>query len=284
MDELFIDVDGVGYSINDIKKALHLVGADDCKAVFVHSDIMFGKPRKGFKRKEYLRNLYNILNEFRIQIIVPTFTFSFCNHDDFDVNESRTSMGAFNEYVRKQDGRYRTLDPILSVSVPEHMKSKFEVVGENSLGADSGLDHLHHLDGVKFLFLGADVGDCFTYVHYVEKMMDVPYRFDMYFEGNITDYEGHIFKRKQAIHTQCKGVILPDKYDYFENKMKDIGILKSVRVGDKYISCVSEKDAYKAIQDSILEDPFYYLKQPYDENNLIHEYTYDYTKGRITHC
>ena len=87
-------------------------------------------------------------------------------------------MGALSEYIRKQDGRYRTLDPLLSLSVPEKMKDKFSSVSDHSLGKGSGLDILHSLNSVKFLFLGAKQGECFTYVHYVEKMLEVPYRYD----------------------------------------------------------------------------------------------------------
>ena len=76
-------------------------------------------------------------------------------------------MGAFNEFIRKKEGRYRTLDPLLSLSVPDCLKGVFSAVGDHSLGEGSGLDLLHHMDGVKFLFFGARLGNCFTYVHYV---------------------------------------------------------------------------------------------------------------------
>ena len=80
----------------------------------------------------------------------------------------------------------------------------FNHVSNHSLGIGSALDILHHMDDVKFLFFGAEMAECFTYVHYVEKMMDVPYRFDMPFEGNVIYPDGHVEKRKQIIHTQKK--------------------------------------------------------------------------------
>ncbi len=94
-------------------------------------------------------------------------------------------------------------------------------MSNHSLGEGSALDILHHMDSVKFLFFGAEMADCFTYVHYVEKIMEVPYRFDMPFEGNIIYPDGIKLHRKQYIHTQCTGVKLPSKYDYFEKEMKE---------------------------------------------------------------
>ena len=133
-------------------------------------------------------------------------------------------MGALNEFIRKKEGRYRTMDPLLSLSVPIEWKDYFQgYEGHHSLGAGGGLDAVHHMAGVKFLFLGAEMGDCFTYVHYVEKMLDVPYRFDMQFLGNVIDETGNQMERIQYIHTQCSGITLPPKYDYFEQELAEEG-------------------------------------------------------------
>ncbi len=285
MDGLFSDSNGKIYSAQDVYNSLRDIGAGDCGSLFIHSDVMFGSPLPGFKRREYLSTLYQVVERLGVkQIIVPTFTYSFCNNEDYDVLNSKTSMGAFNEYVRKLDGRYRTIDPLLSVSVPSALKRKFENISNHSLGVDSGLDRLHHLDGVKFLFLGAEMADCFTYVHYVEKMMDVPYRFDMAFEGDIVDYDNKRSRRRQVIHTQCGGVKLPPKYDYFENSMVEKGMLKKKRLGNKYVACISECDAYREIANNIKNNINYYLEEPFAAGDLTHIYTYDRTKGRITHC
>jgi aminoglycoside 3-N-acetyltransferase len=285
MNGLFYDSDNRLFSAEEIKKALLNVGASDCETLFIHSDVMFGRPAEGFKRREYLGTLYGLVSGLEIKnIIVPTFTYSFCNNEDYDVSGSKTSMGAFNEYVRKLDGRFRTDDPLLSVSVPMELKDKFEIVSNESLGVNSALDIIHGMDNVKFLFLGAEMAECFTYVHYVEKMMNVPYRFDMPFEGNVIYPDGTVKRRTQIIYTQCTGVKLPPKYDYFEDFMFEKGYLKKVRVGDKYIGCLSETDAYREISDSIKRDEFYYCAEPYSAADLVNEYTYTTDAGRITHC
>ena len=285
MTELFFDTKGTAFSVEDLHESLLQVGAADCETLFIHSDIMFGTPAKGFRRTELLEALYQAVVSLNVpNVIIPAFTYSFCNHEDYDVLNSKTSMGSFNEYYRKKENRYRTHDPLLSLSVPEKLRPLFESVVEHSLGVGSGLDIVHHMKDVKFLFLGADVGNCFTYVHYVEKILDVPYRFDMPFEGKIIDENGNVSQKTQYIHTQCAGVQLPECYDYFEKDLLTKGKLQQCQYGDKFISCISEKDAYEEIVRNIEKNKFYYLAKPYRKEDLIHQYTYDWTKSRITHC
>lgn len=284
MDTLFIDNDGREYGAEDVAQILRGVGAHDCDNLFIHSDIIFGKTPAGFNRREYLGILFDVLNSLGVKnIIVPTFTYSFCNNEIFDVNKSKTSMGALNEYIRKQEGRYRSLDPLLSISVPMALKDKFSSVSNHSLGKGSGLDVVHHLGGVKFLFLGVPMGVCFTYLHYIEKMLDVPYRFDLPFDGELIDYDGNQIKKTQYIHTACYGVKPKDFY-HFEDYLEGIGKMKKERIGDKYVECVTEEDAYEEIVNMIHKDINYFLEQPFTEADLEHKYTKGLDGEKITHC
>lgn len=284
MSSLFIDSQQREYAADDVYNALRAVGAHDCDTLFMHSDIMFGKLAAGVKRNDLLAELYSVLNELGVKnLIVPTFTYSFCNHEVYDVKNSRTSMGALNEFIRRQDGRKRTLDPLLSLSVPEDISTLFNTSGQHSLGQGSGLDVLHNMDGVKFLFFGARMGNCFTYVHYVEKMLDVRYRFDLPFDGTIVDEAGRSFDTTQYIHTACYGVKPADFY-YFEDELETAGLLKKVPFADKSIACITEKDAYREIKARIENDINYFLEQPFTDEDLIHKYTKGLDGERITHC
>ncbi len=284
MQTLFIDKNGKHYTAEDVYFALKEIKAHECETLFIHSDVMFGSTTAGFNRKVYLNTLYEVIRSLNVKnIIVPTFTYSFCNNEIYDVNKSRTSMGAFNEYVRKQAGRYRTMDPLLSLSVPNDLKYNFEKCSNHSLGQGSGLDVIHHMSDVKFLFFGARLGECFTYVHYVEKMLNVPYRFDMHFSGKIISENGQEQECKQSIHTACYGV-KPAEYYYFEDYLEKEGYLKKTILGDKLIACISEKDAYREIKSMIEENIHYFLEKPFEEKDLVHRYTMGLHGEKITHC
>lgn len=284
MNTLFVDQEGKQYGIEEVYSVLKNIGVQDCEALFIHSDIMFGSIVEGFNRKEYLDALYEVFEALKIKyLIVPTFTYSFCNHEDYNVKKSRTSMGAFNEYLRKKDGRYRTLDPLLSLSVPLELKDRFLKLSEHSLGINSGLDIVHQMDGVKFLFLGARLGNCFTYVHYVEKMLDIPYRFDMPFTGKVIDELGSEMQVTQYMHTACYGV-KPAEFYYFEDYLEESGFLKKQRLGDKSVACISEKDAYREIVHMIQNNINYFLEVPFKKDDLVHKYTKGINGERVTHC
>ncbi len=285
MTILFLDRNKKAYDAEDVRKVLYQVGAHDCETLFVHSDILFGTAPSNFNRREYLSILYEVICGLDVKnVIVPTFTYSFCNHEDYNVSSSKTSMGAFSEYVRKKEGRYRTLDPLLSLSVPAELKAKFEKVSNHSLGEGSGLDILHQMDGVKFLFFGAKQGECFTFVHYVEKMLDVPYRFDMPFRGGVIDYNGNRTEKIQYIHTHCKGIKIPPNYNYFEDELIEKKLVRKEQLADSYVSCLGEKDAYEQIVEKIRKEPFYFVESPYTEQDLIHEYGFGLNGERVTHC
>lgn len=282
---LFYDKDRKAYDAEAVRETLRDVGADDCETLFIHSDVAFGSVPADFNRKEYLQILSDVVFDLGAKyVIVPTFTYSFCNNEDYDVRKSKTSMGAFNEYVRKLPERYRTLDPLLSMSVPEKLMGQFSHLCNHSLGVGSGMDVLHGMDGVKFLFFGARQGECFTYLHYVEKMLNVPYRYDQPFKGVVVDYDGNRHEKEQTIHTHCYGVKIPQSYDYFEAELINKGLVRKYRLGDSYVSCLNEKDAYREICEKIKSDPCYFVEGTYKDEDLVHKYGFGQNGERVTHC
>lgn len=284
MTTMFIDNSGNKYDENDIYVALKKIEADKCETLFIHSETMLGNLPADFNRKIYLSKLFSAIHRLGVKyLIVPTFTYSFCNDEVYDVKRSKTTMGALNEYIRKLPNRYRTMDPLCSLSVPVELRDKFEFISEHSLGQNSGLDIVHHMENVKFLFFGLGMQNCFTYVHYVEKMRDVPYRYDMPFEGEIIDEYGNRIMKKQYIHTACYGV-KPAEFPYFEEYLLKKGLLKKMQLGDAVFSCIDERDAYREINAVLDSDINYFLEQPFTEKDLVHKYTYNKLNGRITHC
>lgn len=281
---LFTDSTGQIWSQKDVLERLRAVGADDCEILFVHTDILFGRPNRALGRSGYLQGLYQVFLELGVPTLVfPSFSYSFANHEDYDVRQSRTSMGALIEYIRKQPGVCRSLDPLLSLLVigaREDLAAGLPV--GHSFGPDSGFDRLHRAGGVKFLFFGAEFEEYFTYIHYIEKVLNVPYRFDMSFTGTITDYDGKSFQHTQAIHTQCGGVTLKN-FGPLKQKLAEEGVLKLARLGDRELACISEEDIFQSISEAIRSDPFSFV-EPYTQDDLTHIYTFGRNGERVTHC
>lgn len=281
---IFVDSKGKKYTYNNILETLKRIGADEADMLFIHTDIMFGRPNPQLGRRGYLRELYNVLMGLGVKTLVfPSFSYSFCNGENYDVRNSRTSMGALIEYIRKQPGAYRSLDPILSmVAVGKGVDFLKYDIGHNALGKGSGFDLLHNEKNVKFLFFGADFSECFTYIHHIEKVLDVPYRYDQYFSGSITDYNGHSFTHEHSIHTACGGVKLKN-FHALKKSLEKEGYLQVSPLGDLEIACISEKNVYKEVTRKIKENPFSFV-YPYKNKDLTHNYTFGKDGERVTHC
>lgn len=281
---LFKDTDGRLWTRGDVLEGLRAAGAEDCEILFVHTDLMFGRPERQLGRKGYLRALYETLLDLNVPtLVLPAFSYSFPNHEPFDVRRSRTSMGALNEYIRTQPGACRSLDPLLSLLVVG--KRTDLAVGRptgHSFGPDSGFDRLHRAGGVKFLFFGAEFAEHFTYIHYIEKVLEVPYRFDMPFTGTVVGHDGTAFRHTQAIHTQCGGVTLKSTA-FLKEELAASGLLSVGRLGDGELACVAERDIFRVVTERIGRDPFA-LVEPYSQSDLTHEYTFGRNGERVTHC
>lgn len=283
--EMYQSAGGSWVTAGEIRDKLLEVGAADCDTLFVQTEIMFGIPSRKLKRKELLGLLSDILLSLGVKsLILATFTYSFANHEPYDVKESKTSMGALLEYMRKlPEVSYRTEDPLLSFTVIGEGKEQFYDLEHRSLGPGSAFDRLHNQKNVKFLMFGGEFGESFTYVHHVEKMLEVPYRYDQSFTGEIIDADGNTRTETWSIHTACGGIEPRCFYD-LEEELVAAGIMKRARLGDGKLSCVPEAEVYQAITDKIRENPTFFLVRPYTEEDLVHEYKYGKNGERVTHC
>lgn len=283
--DLFQGHDGQWVSANELTDTLYGIGAADCELLVVQTGTEFGMPHPSLKRKDYLARLYEVLRELHVPTLaIPVFSFSFCNHEDYDVQNSKTYLSALSEYVRKRPEAKRSMDPLLSMVAIGEKQNIFDGdLGKNSLGESSAFDRIHHTEHVKFLCYGSDFSKYFTYVHYVEKMLQVPYRFDMEFRGKIIDEQGNATESTHYIHTACGGVV-PSPFPYLRDTMVKEGTMEAEKIGDTELICVSEENIYREIVKQLESNIYYFLARPFTQEDLIHEYQYGKNGERVTHC
>lgn len=274
---LFYNLDDHGGKVwitnQDLLSTLRHVGADQGELLFIHTDTAsFGTPNPKLRRREFLQEIYKVLLDLGVKTLVfPTFTFSFANNEDFDVNNSTAKyMGALNEYVRKLPDSVRSLDPLMSVVAVGERAKQFYRIGKRCMGEGGIFAQLHHLPNVKFLFLGANPTMCFTYAHYVEALYPVPYRFEKWYTGRITDREGRTYEESYSVFAACKG-ITPAAMLPFKRHMVKNGWLETEPVGSSSLTCFWERDAYKAMWDALDENIHGFLARPFTDEDLVHE-------------
>jgi aminoglycoside 3-N-acetyltransferase len=260
---LFRRTDGTWLTDSELLDALVAVGASDCELLYVHSGMLFGVPNPDLSRREILQALFRVLRSTNVPtIVMPTFTFSFCNGTPFDREHSKSLMGALNEFVRTNGSAARSDDPLMSVVVTGPDCSLIEDLPPASLGAGSTFHRIHERGSrARFLFLGVNPASCFTYTHFVEKQLQVPYRYDRTFTGSVIR-DGVETVEQWILFVRYAGVE-PARSNRFVDFMRAQGALRVAPAGNSIVSSIGESDAYALMVDRIQHDIDYFLEMPH---------------------
>lgn len=265
--KLFRASDGTWITSATLSRAIKETGAVDCDILYIHSGLNLGVPNPELDRHTILESLFEVIMSLGVPTIcMPTFTFSFCNGNAYNVQTSSSRMGALNEFVRRLPNAHRSIDPLMSSVVIGRDTDLVNNLGKASIGRDSTFDKLHQRgSGVKFLFIGATVPECFTYTHYVEECVNVPYRYNREFAGSITDLD-RTWADTYRLFVRYKGVE-PASDGFLENELIRTGALRVRSCGDSKVSCVGEPQAYALIVNHIEHNLECYLQaDPRDRN------------------
>lgn len=253
----------------DLLRCLESVGAADCRLLYVHSEMSFGKPNPELGKTGLLQAVLDTLLELGVPTLcVPTFTFSFCNGVPYDVTQSRSKMGVLNEYIRRLPQAERSIDPLMSAAVLGEDHSVVRDLGHHSIGSGCTFDKIHASGNARFLFLGVGAAKCFTYTHYVEERERVPYRYDREFKGTIIDGNGPR-EDSYTLYVRYNGVV-PESSTKFEDFLVESGRMKKLACGDNFVSSIAEPVAYDTLADKIREDPSYFLGAPLPDRKDTH--------------
>ncbi len=266
-ENLFKTGEGRWATVSDLSAALRSVGAHDCQMLYMHTGFSLGAPNPDLRRTELLEAIYETIRALGVPTLcVPTFTFSFCNGEDYDVTESKSRMGALNEFIRRRPEAVRSVDPLLSVAVVGEDLGLVENLGHESIGANSTFDKLSRRHGVKFLFLGVPPGDCFTYMHHLEWRDKVPYRYNRDFRGRITA-GGRTYEDTYTLFVRYNGVTPNAASHVYARTLEERGILRSAAFGDSCIRCFPEPEASAVCMELLRKEPNFFIERPFSPRN-----------------
>ena len=261
MDEvkLFLPKDGRWVTNKSLTEKLLSLGADQCDTLYIHTALSFGQPNPELRKSALLGELLNVIKGLGVRTVcMPTFTFSFCNGLDYNPATSASRMGVLNEFFRKQEGVIRSADPLMSVALLGEDRDLVEGIGHVSCGENSTFDKLRHRDGVKFLFLGPKIGDCLTYMHYLEWLYGVDYRYNRIFRGKVTVGE-RTTEEEYALFVRYNGVIANAASYEYEQRMYRNGTAFTVDCGDGTLSIVDEKNAAAEYRRCLDENSYFFV-------------------------
>lgn len=246
------------YTREDVYNALQEIGLKKGDTVFSHSNIGYlGIPQGG----RDIDNAFNtILNAFfdvigsEGTLIVPTYTYSFPQNKIFNPDETPSDCGIFTEKLRQHKDAYRSEDPCVSVAAIGKRAIELTTdAPQNTYGPNSFFHRLHKAQAI-ICNINFDAGS--NFVHYVERVLHVPYRFDKTFTG-ILQKNGKIIKTSSTLWVRY---LVPGTHPQFEkyNKLAvEKNLFKISKVGRGMFGAISTNDSFDLVKETLDYRPWF---------------------------
>jgi aminoglycoside 3-N-acetyltransferase len=252
------------YLQKDIKNALKEVGINKGDSVFVHSNIgFFGTLEGAVKNDDYVNSFkeaFLSILEDSGTLIVPTFSYSFCRGNDFNPDETPSVCGVFSEAIRKDFNAIRSWDANFSIAAIGNLNKYYTKDSpEYSFGSNSFWDRFYKKDG-KFCNLNFDAAS--TFIHYVERELKVPYRWDKPFQGHLI-LKGQPPEKRIFYHFVYDLEKVGDKpmMERFAQEAEKRGLIRKTNLGRGQVTSITAKDTFDLIRDKIAEQPRFLLNK-----------------------
>ncbi len=161
-------------------------------------------------------------------IWIPAFNYQFPGTGVFDLANSRSELGPFDEFMRTSWAKERSPDPVFSFSslMPIRLKEEpgTELVAFSRQTAFSTL--VEEKGGV--LFYGAGLSAA-TMIHHVEYLAGGPlYRYDKTFRGYLVDMDGTRLEITYIYHVRPHLMSLDYDWPGIRGDLLDEGIIRTV--------------------------------------------------------
>ncbi len=177
-------VNGKVLTTQELYDSLEEVGVKKGDVICVHSHLMaFGKPL--LKRQDFMNLIIDTLNDVIGEngtLIMPTFTYSFCNKENYDMQKSPSTVGILTEYYRKYPNIERTWHPIFSFAIGGNRQKEYLDIGPDAFSLDSVYGKMIRDNG-KLIMLGGNYG--YTFYYLAEEHVNVRHRYFKNFSGEI---------------------------------------------------------------------------------------------------
>ncbi len=190
------------YNLDNFRDALNQCGIAKGDVVNVSSDVseilLSARKHLGLKSKsEYVIYLEDMIEILKNQIsregtlLFPVYNTDFCHGTAFDYRNTPGVTGALaNQVLFSHPEFLRTKSPTHSFMVwGKDARLLYETDNQESTGPDSPYHYMHTHNG-KLLLINTPLKRGFTFMHYVEQSVDVPYRYHKYFLGRYIDGNG----------------------------------------------------------------------------------------------
>ena len=131
-------------------------------------------------------------------IIIPTFTYSHCHNEVYDVVKTGSTIGAFTNFFIENYPCYRNLEPNFSMAALGGDAEKIINRDTDFVFGKQGIYQKIEDANVKFLLVGIGWDQGLSYSMHVEHTFGVDYRYDKEFFGTTIDHEGKEIQQRSV--------------------------------------------------------------------------------------
>lgn len=182
-------------------------------------------------------------------ILIPTFNWDFCKGKTFDYYKTPCKTGSIGKAALKRKDFRRTKHPIYSFAIWGKDRDAICAVDhKSSFGADSPFTYCRE-QNVKNYFIDVECQHSFTFVHYVEEQVGIPYRYLKDFTAPYIDENG-----VESVRTYSMNVRDLDKDIFvtiypFEEDFKAAGAARRFQINDIDYKVVEMGKVYPIIAE-----------------------------------
>ena len=184
-------------------------------------------------------------------ILVPTFNWDFCQGKTFDYYKTPCKTGSLGKIALKRDDFKRTKHPIYSFAV--WGKDKEELCArdyKSSFGIESPFTYCREKNA-KNIFIDVECQHSFTFVHYVEEMEGITYRYLKDFTADYIDENGVKTTRTYSMNVRDLSEDIFITIYPFEEDFKKIGASRRFTANGIPMKVIKMGDVYPIIADDV---------------------------------
>ncbi|MCO5270002.1 MAG: AAC(3) family N-acetyltransferase [Brumimicrobium sp.] len=188
-------------------------------------------------------------------IVIPAYTDYLKDGDTFDYTKSKPSTGAISNRVIKNKDFTRTKDPLHSVLIWGRDRDEIMALHDNSTFGENSIYGYLHQKNCIFIFIDVHIINSFTFIHFVEEQLKVPYR--KYRNLKINVVEGQDSSIQHVLfHTKKWGVL--NNFDLLNERLIQNKRMTRYTYRGIFIDTVLAQDAYTEVKHCIQRKEYLY--------------------------
>ncbi|MCR5627420.1 MAG: AAC(3) family N-acetyltransferase [Lachnospiraceae bacterium] len=187
-------------------------------------------------------------------LLIPTFNWDFCKGVTFDIKKSPCKTGIIGKAALKREDFQRTKHPLYSFAVwGRDADLLVAMENKSSFGADSPFMYCKE-HNTKNVFIDVECQHSFTFVHFVEEMCGITYRYLKDFTADYIDINGEKSTRTYSMNVRDLDKDIFITIYPFEEEFTAAGAARRYTVNDIPMKTIEMGKTYDIIARDVKEN------------------------------